>query len=112
MAKDDYFVLVYKFLSYLYKSLKCGKIPQESYLHWQTKDFPVEETYFNYVVENLMKDGYIENVLIIPVDGANPIIRIDNSIRITPKGIEYLEENSSMKRIATALKEVIDIVKP
>ncbi len=112
MAKDDYFVLVYKFLSYLYKCLKGGRSPQESYLHCQTKDFPVEETYFNYVVENLMKDGVIENALIIPVDGANPIIRIDNSIRITPKGIEYLEENSSMKRIATALKEVIDIVKP
>lgn len=112
MAKDDYFVLVYKFLSYLYKCLKSSKTPQDNYLHWQTKDFPIEEQYFSYLVENLLKDEYIENAVIIPIDGASSIVRIESDIRITPKGIEYLEENSKMKKVAGTIKDVIEIVKP
>ncbi len=46
MAKDDYFVLVNKFLRYLYKCLKQGISPDWSLLAPNTKDFPVHEEYF------------------------------------------------------------------
>ena len=41
MAKDDYFVLVYKILAYLYECIKGKKKLDFSYLQPMTKDFPV-----------------------------------------------------------------------
>ena len=48
MAKDDYFVLVYKILKYLYKCLKSGTSIDFNYLAYETKDFPVHKEYFQY----------------------------------------------------------------
>lgn len=98
MSRDDYFVLVYKILSYLYKCLKQAKKPNIDYLQPCTKDLPIEESYFNYIIEHMVKSNLIENVIIVPVDNAEPIIKIDESIRITPIGIEYLQENKMMKK--------------
>ena len=42
MAKDDYFVMAYKLLSYLYACLKAGKDPLDGgYMDYDTKAFPV-----------------------------------------------------------------------
>ena len=49
MAKDDYFVLVNKFLRYLYKCLKQNIAPDWNLLAPNTKDFPVHEEYFTYM---------------------------------------------------------------
>lgn len=40
VAKDDYFVLAYRLLSYLYGCLKAGEKPDWEYLDYGTKDFP------------------------------------------------------------------------
>ena len=112
MAKNDYFVLVYKILSYLYKCLKKGREPSEEYLKPLTKDFPIEYSYWSYIMEHIVTDGYVENIVIIPVENSEPIIKILDNVRITPKGIEYLQDNSSMKKVAKYLKEVAVIVKP
>jgi hypothetical protein len=50
MAKDDYFVLAYRVLAYLYDCLKGKKKLNPDYLKPLTKDFPIEEEYFNYVM--------------------------------------------------------------
>lgn len=46
MAKDDYFVLAYKILAYLYECIKGKKKLDFSYLQPMTKDFlkTVKET--------------------------------------------------------------------
>ena len=67
MAKDDYYVIVYKILAYLYTQLK--------------------------EVEKIDNEGLITNIGIIKVWGGEVSISIDN-IQITPNGIDYLCNNS------------------
>lgn len=45
MAKDDYDVLVFKILTYLYRKLK-EDYEDETYLFPLTNDFPVKEEHF------------------------------------------------------------------
>lgn len=107
MAKDDYFVLVYRILQHLYKCLKLSQKADLDYLKPLTKDFPIEEGYFNYIFRKLVEEGYIEDVVIIPIDGAEPLIKILESIKITPKGIEYLQENSKMEKAKKFISSVL-----
>ena len=45
MAKDDYFVLAYRLLDYLYTCLKRDKKPNWEYMMYETKQFPISENY-------------------------------------------------------------------
>lgn len=110
MAKDDYFVLAYKLLKYLYKCLKAGVKPDFSYLTYETKDFPIAEEYWNYLLEKLSDSGYIEGVVVVRPDNGPVMIRKTDTFRITPLGIEYLQENSMMKKAAEAVKEIAGLI--
>lgn len=112
MARDDYFLLVYRILTYLYRCIRECKKPDKEYLKPLTKDFPIEYGYWVYILENILREGYVENIVIIPIDGTEPIIKILDDVRITPKGIEYLQENSSLKKAAKFVKETIEMIKP
>lgn len=105
MAKDDYFVMAYKLLKYLYDCLKKGKKPETEKIKHNTKHFPVGEEYFNYLLETLTRDGYLRNVIVIDMDDG-ALVNFGEDIQITPKGIEYLEENSLMKKIANGVKDI------
>lgn len=109
MAKDDYYVIVAKILVYLYKIMKDSNLKKEYYLAPMTEDFPISEEYFNYVIEMLEKEGYVE-VEIVKAWGGN-IVSIDvDNMRILPKGIDYLSDNSKIKIICETLKEAIPII--
>lgn len=108
MARDDYYVLVYRILEHLYKCLRASKRADIDYIKPLTKDFPIEQEYFDYIFRNLLKEEYIEDVVVISVDGAEPIIKILDSVKITPKGIAYLQDNSKM---ASAKKFIAEIIK-
>lgn len=111
MAKDDYYVLAYRILAYLYECVKQGQQPDLDYLTYDTKQFPVNESYWNYVLANLLQEGYIEGVYLVPILGRNDKgIKGMQDIRITPKGIEYLQENSMMKKAGKVLKELKELV--
>jgi len=111
MAKDDYFILAYRFLSYLYACLKGGASPDWEYLNYNTKDFPIGESYWCYLLDHLISDGYIEGIVKMTRVGQSvPAFKEAGGIQITPKGIEYLQENSSMKRAAEFLKSIKEIV--
>lgn len=104
MAKNDYFVVVYRLLAYLYDCLKKDKKPDWEYMMYETKQFPVNETYFVYIFEQLLGCGYIEGVLVFPQNGYCGIK--DCGIRITPKGIEFMQDHTCMKRAAQFLKSL------
>ena len=59
MAKDDYFVLVYKILAYLYTVLKEGRSPDAKMLQYDSTLLGVNEPYWAYIMENLQAQGYI-----------------------------------------------------
>lgn len=107
MARDDYDRIVCIILTYLYARLK-GKTEEkpEVYLQAMTKDFPVSEEYFNFILDNLVKDGYIDGIKFIRAWGGD-IINITGlaNIRITPDGIHYLCENSTMRTTLEWLRD-------
>lgn len=115
MARDDYPVIVYQILSYLYKQLKEGKAIQEEYLMPDGKLFRINQNYWLYILINLQKDGYIDGLDFIERNyaGEEGIVREVYDLKycnITPKGIEYLTDNSFIQKAKDFLKDVKSIV--
>lgn len=104
MAKDDYYTLAAKILIYLYKKIKNEEDAEPDYLRPMTKDFPINEKYFAYIIEMLEKQKFIE-VKITKAWGGDVIAIDAESMRILPAGIDYLRENKAMRRICETLKE-------
>ena len=107
MAKDDYNRLVCIILTYLYARLKGNAEERpEVYLQPMTKDFPVSEEYFCFILESLLKAGYIDGIKFIRAWGGD-IINISgmSRISITAEGINYLCENSSMRKVLEWLRD-------
>lgn len=65
MAKDDYFVLVYKILAYLYTVLKEGRYPDAKMLQYDSTLLGVNEPYWAYIMENLQAQGYITGLTVV-----------------------------------------------
>lgn len=108
MAKDDYFVLAAKILAYLYMRLRGKEKKDISYLSPKTKDFPIEEDYFEYVLLQLEKQGYIEKLYVQKYWGGQ-IVKVTEDLQITPDGIEYLQENSMMKKVFSTVKDLAEL---
>ena len=109
MAKDDYFVIVYKILAYLYVKLKEGDPVDPQCLMHDGPLFKINDDYWAYIIETLLNRGYIRNVTITNAWGQKQIISNLGSAQITPEGIEYLCENSTLKKALKYLKEIKDI---
>lgn len=110
MAKNDYHVLVYRILAYLYICLKDGTEPDLTYISHDSEAININQNYWEYIMRHLYKDGYIEGVSLGNVVGRKtPMIKF-NDLAITPLGIEYLQENSAMARAKKFLKELKEYV--
>ena len=111
MEKDDYHVIVYRILIYLYACLKEGEKPNLDYLKCGTEDFPVGKDYWQYILFHLFEDGYIEGAAMIPILGETvKSVRLTPGLTITPKGIEYIQENSVMQKAKSFLKDLKEMV--
>ena len=98
MAKDDYFVIAYKILNYLYACMKAGETPNLSYLHYDTEDFPVCRACWNDIFSNLIEEGYIMGLAAVPILGqTTPSVKLTEKLKITSAGIAYIQENSTMQ---------------
>ena len=73
MAQNDYFVIVYRVLKYLYDCLKKGEKPEAEYLVASTYNIP--ENYWIYIV-------YLEKPLIIMIGGIFILILAQGGDRI------------------------------
>lgn len=108
MAKDDYFVIAYRLLKYLYDCVKKGKAPNTEALC--AEFFSINEEYWQYILRTLYEDGYISGIFINKTLGAAPYAMGLNKMEITPKGILYLEENSVFQKIRGAVKDIAEIL--
>lgn len=110
MARDDYFVVVYKILKYLYECLKSGISPDiHNVLTAET--YGVNQSYFEYIITELLEEGYIKGVSLINTTGkTTPLVKITADIVIKPKGIEYLQDNSAIAKARSFLKEIKETV--
>ncbi|MGN1408119.1 YjcQ family protein [Lactobacillus sp.] len=99
MANDDYFVILFKLLTKLYSLLKQGKVMTQAGLDELGSNFNKE--YWKYILLNAAKEGYITGI--IPVKTLNLDSYKVAEAKITPKGIAYLNDNSSMQKVKDLL---------
>lgn len=106
MARDDYDKLVCIILTYLYASIKGKtKTDPEIFLQPMTKMFPVDEDYFNLILDNMQKDSLIQDAIIKKAWGGD-IIYVDvSAVRITSAGIHYLKDDSHMQKVLIWLRD-------
>lgn len=110
MAKDDYYVIVYQILSYLYRCLKSGTDVDVSRLSPQML-YGISRKYWLYIFENMQEEGLIRGFEHREYIGGESV-SID-SIQITPEGIGYLSENrfiAKAEKFLKAAKETIPFV--
>ena len=111
MAKDDYDVIVFKILTYLYAVTK-GKIiyTSKEYQH----AIGIKDINYDYLLRiyKMMSDeGLVEKLAFTKPWGGTLIPLFDErDITITAKGIHYLEENDKMKIAGNYLKEKADTI--
>lgn len=109
MAKDDYYVIVYKILAYLYTKLKAGEEIEPEMLMYNGTLFQINRKYWVYIFDNLVNDGYITGISNIKVGEGYYLKEQFSNCQITPKGIEYLCENSLAEKAKQFLKDIKEI---
>lgn len=110
MAKDDYHVIVYQILAYLYTQLKAGDPVDPELLKPRSHYLRINERYWQYIMENLLHDGLISGVRVGKPWGSERVIMGLEDTMITPLGIEYLTGNSFLAKAKEFLKDVKAIV--
>lgn len=111
MARDDYHVIVYQILSYLYQCLKKGAVVDSKNFEHNCKYFQINKNYWVYILYNMQEEGLIKGITFIEIDGMElPYPTYTENCRITPKGIEYLCDNSFMEKAKSFLKDIKEIV--
>ena len=109
MAKDDYHVIAYRILAYLYICLKAGEdIDMQSI---QAEELHINQRYWEYIMRHLYQEGYIEGLYLVPVIGKEEKgVKITRALMITPAGIDFLESNSAMSRAREFLKTLKETI--
>lgn len=111
MARDDYDVIVYKVLVYLYACMKHKIIFEEETFDKSVREKVDNDDYFINVLRMMQDEGLLERLTFVNVWGGDVFLTSDiKDARITSKGIHYLEENERMHRVGNWLKESVDII--
>ena len=100
------FNIIYKILKRLYQAMDYSEFDCES-ISAQTLGISQEK--WRKIIAMMVKNGYITGVTLTPILGGDVVVGLKNPA-ITLKGLEYLEENSMMKKAANLAKGVIDTV--
>ena len=107
MAQDDYFVIAYKILMYLYYCVKNGEKLDINFVTTKTKvDYiNIDYKYWCYIMENMLNAGYVEGIKIKPLWGELMEVKKIDKIQITPDSIAYLLYDKMMKKAKEYLED-------
>lgn len=94
--------IVYKVLSEVDKQMDDINF-DESFI----KDLKVSDNRVNKIIETLLDEGYLTGIKISKSKTGNIVMFM--SPRLTIKGMEFLQENSTMQKIKNGLRDVKDI---
>lgn len=108
MSRDDYYVIVYKLLSYLYNCLKKGSPVNIDSLRFAIKA-DINDKYWDYIIKHLYIEEYVEGVNISKFVGyiGEDCIKINKDFMITPIGIDFLNNDPNMEKAEEFLKVLI-----
>lgn len=98
MLSDDYFVIVYCVLTYLYECVKKGRRPEWEDVRGNSGIVPIHMKYWSYIVWSIERAEFAET--------------LEGKAQITPKGIEYLFEDKMMRRADDFLVKTSDAYIP
>lgn len=104
MSANDDFKIIYKILNMLEKALDIEEFDVKS-IYTSLKD-EISKNKFNQILLMLYESEYINGTIANGMEG-----KILINYRITLKGLEYLAENTIMKRIYNSIKGITDIIK-
>lgn len=105
MSNNNYFSVAYKILSYLKYCYENGQAPDVNVL--QAGTFNISKQQFINTLQMLNDDGYLKGFKLISTK-TGLLVNGLNEIKITSSGLQYLEENSMMKKAYKTFKEVRD----
>lgn len=105
---DDNFKIIYKILSILKSSLDNLKCDIDR-LSPQSLNISVEKR--DNIIELLLDKNLIKDVIINKYQDGDSVLVL-NDIKITLDGLEYLQENSVMKKMYKFDKGVQEVVTP
>ena len=109
MAKNDYHVIVYKILAYLYIQLKAGEAIDPEIINYDGVLCNIPQSYWTYIMEALLNRGYIQGITVKNTWGEVKMIENIEDCMITPEGIEYVCDNKLFKKVEKFLKEIKEI---
>ena len=111
--KDDYHYIVFRILTYLYGCLQCKySFDEKVFLKTvgRTND-GISEEYLTRVLKFMSDDGLITGLVFTKAWGNECILANDlKNMAVTPKGLDYLTENSKMNELKKALSESAGLV--
>lgn len=102
----DNFIAVYRILSALEKAMDLPEFNQNLI---SPSTIGVSEERWKKYIEMMADVGYIKGIEISKYITGATVVNVDN-IRITLKGLEYLQENSIMQKIYKTAKGVVDLI--
>lgn len=99
MAADDYEVIAYKILTYLYGVMK-GKIVFDKVVFKTTiLKKEISDEYFARILKMMKDENLVSGIVITKVWGNEYIVTSDIvDMEITATGIRYLKENSTIRK--------------
>ena len=99
--------IIYKILKTLQRSMDFEEFDSRTI---SAETLGITKARWNKIMLMLVESGYIKGVDVVEIDNMPmPYITVEYP-RITLKGIEYLEENSMMKKASNIAKGIIDAV--
>lgn len=108
MARDDYHVIVYKILTYLYHQLKKGDPVDRSEISYDSKKININREYWKYILENMQGEKLIRGFSKSDETEGNDYIEEQlEQIQITPKGIDLLNDDSMLKKVDGLIKGIV-----
>lgn len=107
MEKDDMTKIVYCILKELYECMKQGVTVNKADINYER--FGIPYSYWLDILIEMQENGYIKGVMYRATKGTGRAVNYDD-IAITFDGVGFLEDNSVMKKVKEALKDIKDIV--
>lgn len=107
MSKNDYFVVAYRILRYLNECFQAGERAEVDM--FGPDALGINNGYWVNMLESLCNEGYITGVEFPAAIGSIRSAKVYDA-RITQKGIEFLEDNTKIKKAAQFLKSIKETV--
>lgn len=101
------FRIIYRILKFLQQSMDFEELDSEGF---NAERFGTNPNRFQALLIQLQNAGYIEGLKVVQYIRQPEHIELPMSPKITLKGLEYLQENSLMKKAAAFAKGVKEIV--